>query len=262
MKRQSGLIAFAAMLVTWVMFLASCSDETVRPESSSLIPKPNRVSLSNQTQPQRALLLGPIEFARSKGKPYLDEIPIGPDISHFSGNFVLHVSNGIESGKHRVSSATVSIDGKTVFGPSAFSQVTDEMSAAVDLTESSILSVMLKSQPEAVVEVWIDGDLRPGHGLIGSEGGAITSEDGLAQLTLPADAVVRPTFFSIKPTSDGLAPELITHGFLPISSTYAIQPSGVEFLKPGLLTLTYSDASLPIGADETHLHVLVNCRVN
>jgi len=69
---------------------------------------------------------------------------------------------------------------------------------------------------------------------IGQEGGTISSADGLAILTIPAGALSSNTTISIQPVTN-----MIGGGK---GNTYNFEPSGLQFLKPALLTINLPDS--------------------
>jgi hypothetical protein len=135
--------------------LGSCSDESspVAPLSSQL----GTQSTSFETQPQTEIYFGPQQFVRNRGKPITEAVPVGGDeFNDFMPPFVLHVVNGDEQGKHRVSSARVRLNGEELLGPPDFSQQVSGYEMEVTLFESSVLEVELASKPGSYLTIWIE----------------------------------------------------------------------------------------------------------
>ena len=88
-------------------------------------------------------LLGPSEYLRTKGKPniYYDSFPGTVGI----GKII--VKNGDDNGKHRISSAIISVNGVQVFGPSDFNQQVDCLEDQIALLDENSISVELRSGP-------------------------------------------------------------------------------------------------------------------
>ena len=86
-------------------------------------------------------LFGPKEYFRTEGKPniYYDT---------FSGvNFEgqITVINGAENGKHRISSAKITVNDQQIFGPRDFNQEIASLEAPINIKESNTISVELRS---------------------------------------------------------------------------------------------------------------------
>jgi hypothetical protein len=67
--------------------------------------------------------------------------------------FFLHVVNGDAGGNHRVSSATVAINGNTLIAESVFNQNIASIDCAIQLTTSSTLQVDLDSKPGSFLTI-------------------------------------------------------------------------------------------------------------
>ncbi len=143
------------VIITLPLMLGSCSDESspVAPLSSQL----GTQSTSFETQPQTEIYFGPQQFVRNRGKPITEAVPVGGDeFNDFMPPFVLHVVNGDEQGKHRVSSARVRLNGEELLGPPDFSQQVSGYEMEVTLFESSVLEVELASKPGSYLTIWIE----------------------------------------------------------------------------------------------------------
>jgi hypothetical protein len=67
------------------------------------------------------LLVGPTQYTRTSGPPnqFSETIVLPPTLT---APFRLHVQNGSPDGSHRISSATIRLNGTQVAGPSDFTQ--------------------------------------------------------------------------------------------------------------------------------------------
>ncbi|HEX7182833.1 MAG TPA: hypothetical protein VF756_13400 [Thermoanaerobaculia bacterium] len=106
-------------------------------------------------QPGSGNVFGPEEFVRGSGTPVLQ----GRDfsIAGFQPPFILHLRNGDDSGRNRVSSATVTLNGRELFGASDFSQRVSGYDLEVELVEPSRLEVRIASAPGSKLTIWIEG---------------------------------------------------------------------------------------------------------
>ncbi|MFA6054869.1 MAG: PKD domain-containing protein [Thermodesulfovibrionales bacterium] len=75
-----------------------------------------------------------------------------------SSNFSLIVQNG-KNGKHRVSSAAVSINGVQILGPYDFNQQVDLIEKPIALTDSNTISVKLDSAPGSFISLKITAEI-------------------------------------------------------------------------------------------------------
>lgn len=100
------------------------------------------VSLSG-AQAAEIVVLGPTQYERSRGAPnvYEDVFP------GMIGEARLAVENGEPSGKNRVSSAEVWINGELVVGPEQLNQNVASLQVWVVLAESNTISIPIKSKP-------------------------------------------------------------------------------------------------------------------
>lgn len=92
------------------------------------------------------LLFGPTQYTRTSGPPnqFMETIPLPPTLA---APFRLHIQNGNPDGSHRLSSATITLNGTQVAGPSDFSQHVAAFDRAVTLQANNTLQVRLTSTP-------------------------------------------------------------------------------------------------------------------
>jgi hypothetical protein len=96
---------------------------------------------------------------------------------------------------------------------------------------------------DAQVDAAIDAPV--GMAMIGPEGGAIASADGIALLTIPPGAVSTPIAFTLDLVPQTQWPPSIAE-WDPVGTVYAIGPEGTTFASPATLTWTF--ATTPAGA--------------
>lgn len=106
------------------------------------------------------VFLSPVKFIRGTENPVVETLSLDENgVENFAPDFMLHLKNGDENG-NRVSSAIVKLDGKSLFGPSDFSQQVEQLSVPVTgITSESVLEVEVRGEPGGFVEIWIEGTL-------------------------------------------------------------------------------------------------------
>lgn len=209
-------------------------------------------------QAQMEILFGPEDFFRGTGKPKVETREVAGDyFEHFMEPFILYVQNGDENGDNRVSSATLTLDGVEILGPSDFSQQIDGHEVEVYLTQESVMTVEITSKPGSYLRIWIEGMLKPGNAFIGPEGGEVVSEDGTASLNVPPGAVLDRVLFTVK-VDEAIPsyPALESGGYAAVTPEIQLQPSDLSFLEPVILSVTYDEANIPADGDEGSLHMV------
>jgi len=100
---------------------------------------------------------GPKQYNRTTGKPnaYTDTFTASGSI----GGGKLIVENGDTSGNNRVSSAVISLNGKEIFGPSAFNQNVGHLEAPINLLDTNTLTVELRSKPGSYLTIRATQDI-------------------------------------------------------------------------------------------------------
>jgi alpha-tubulin suppressor-like RCC1 family protein len=202
-------------------------------------------------------------FTREEGTPVTETRVIS--IANFRPPFVLSVQSG-DAGINRVSSATVSVNGRAVLRPSDFNRGRsvsfDVRRIPIALTEPATLAVAIQGAPGSTLTLWIDGTpaedpltitLDTERGVASrfdvAKGGLLATEgaDGTTfSLQVPprATADAAPLTIQMTPIADvsGLpAPLRFVAGA-------EFGPSGLQFATP--LTLTIP---LPVGVDPDRL---------
>ncbi len=102
------------------------------------------------------MIFGPELFKTSKGKPYTQETTFTSRITGPQAKLV--IVNGDETGKHRVSSGTITLNGEEIVSHSAFNQKVAQIERPVSLELTNKLSVKLASAPDSTISVRIIGN--------------------------------------------------------------------------------------------------------
>ena len=140
-------------------------------------------------------LLGPTQFERTKGAPnvFHDVFP------GMVGEGTLVVENGDPYGKHRVSSATVLINGQLMLGPAELNQGVAHVEAAVGIFESNTITITINSKPGSFLTISIIQDI-PVELAAGMPGLGLESPDRLL-VALPVENIGVRTAFDVQVTS-------------------------------------------------------------
>ncbi len=177
-------------------------------------------------------VFGPKRYTRTSGAPnvFTDTVAVQAWVV---SPYLLKVENGAPDGSHRVSSATLWVNGQEVAGPDDFSQHVSGFSRGVSLTPQTTLKVKLASAPGSYLTISLCG-----------QGGDATSP----RLTWsePPPLVGTPTprlavsYEDVKGPDDGAASGVDT-------STLAVTLDGVD--RTALFTKGPSEASADVPAD-------------
>lgn len=274
----------AVLLIILVACRDTSAPEEARPQASVTLQP-----VSNLPQRQVETVFGPRRFEHRPGKPVPETVTITiADFEHYEQPFSLHLRNGDEFGRHRVSSAVVSLNGTPVLGQPDFSRGVSQLDVAVQLADPSSLTVTIFSSSGkdgcesghdrtggdldrrdpreggtegcgVFVTVWVEGRLRPGHARIGPAGGVVRSADQRVTLLVPRGAVEQGGIIAIDPASSSEVPQ--TDSLVP-GTAYFLRPDGKEFLQPLTLKIGFDTARVPEGAELSNLtlHRLVDGR--
>ncbi len=106
--------------------------------------------------PCEASVFGPKRYTRSWGPPNVvqEEITLPAGVA---APYLLTVVNGDDHGKHRVSSATIQVNGAVVAGPSDFNPQVPGFQKPVSLTPKTTLTVRLESKPGSYLTLRLCG---------------------------------------------------------------------------------------------------------
>lgn len=145
-------------------------------------------------------LLGPNEYLRTKGAPnqFSDTFP------GVAGEGKLIIYNGDEAGKHRISSATIMLNGEVVVGPKKFNKKVDYIEVPVSLLEENTLDIKLASKPGSFIVVKFIQDVdAEAAAVIGPEGGVVEVTDPDSELfktkvQVPFNALTKELLISIQ----------------------------------------------------------------
>ncbi len=105
-------------------------------------------------------LFGPAQVTRTAGLPtqFSEEIALPPTLV---APFRLHVQNGSPDGTHRVSGATIMLNGAQVASPSDFNQQVAAFDRTVALQPNNTLQVRLTSAPGSFLILTLFGTIPP-----------------------------------------------------------------------------------------------------
>ena len=157
---QNPRAAFRRGTILLLLAAAACSDTSA--PTSGIVPaatRPSNVATTETIFAER--------FARGTGQP--QTVTRAITTSNHQAPFTLRVRNGSSGGAHRVSSATLQLDGKTLLGPSDFSQQGGEWAIEITPADVATLSIQLTSAPGSYLDVSLEGARRgvrfcPGEG--------------------------------------------------------------------------------------------------
>jgi hypothetical protein len=100
-------------------------------------------------------VFGPVEYERDKGAPR--KVVSTFYVQNTVGEFELLVQNG-EGKRGKVSSAVIKLNGNRIVGPNEFSKKVDLITKTVQLEQSNVISVEVRSEPGTSLIVTILGD--------------------------------------------------------------------------------------------------------
>jgi YD repeat-containing protein len=166
----------------------------------------------NQPPAQAAtqIVFGPRTYERTTGppnvftEPFLLPTNVGPP-------FTLHIDNGLPDGTHRISSATLTLNGTEVVSPNEFSQRVAVIEKAVTLQPgTNTLVVRLASGPGRLIAVTITGILTAPPALA-----AVTPATGTVGQTVSVTLTGENTTFQAGLTEAAFGPNLAVGGGAP-----------------------------------------------
>jgi pimeloyl-ACP methyl ester carboxylesterase len=198
----------------------------------------NAIQIPTVVEPQivdsTEVVAGPWEVTRSTGKSTRSELEYAlPYFEAYQG-FDLMVENLPNASGTRVSSATVSIDGREIFGPKDFSQQVNRLVAPVTLDSDGRVVVELQSAPGSALRVSLIGHFALGYGRLTGAGGVMAAPGGGFSLTIPANQLEGSVLVQVFVSDDDLvAPSAFgpTYGVRVMSGP---QPAPAEGRTPAL----------------------------
>ena len=118
------------------------------------------VGLAATASATEQLIFGPTQYTRTSGPPnqFAATIPLPPTLV---APFRLHVQNGNPDGSNRISSATITLNGTQVAGPSDFSQQVAAFDRVLTLQANNTLQVRLTSKPGSFLVLTLYGTVPP-----------------------------------------------------------------------------------------------------
>ena len=156
----------------------------------------------------KVTLFGPNKYVRTKGQPnvYTDSFPgipgkgklivrNGDEYDHKRGKHLHKDNHRHKDYDHRVSSATILINGKQILGPKDFNKNIDEMRVPVHLKEHNSISIKLRSKPGSYLKVEVKQEVQAdAAAVIGPQGGSMQSKEGFS-IDIPPGALSQPVVF-------------------------------------------------------------------
>jgi len=245
MKKSAIKLTVLLLALLPIMFLNSCQEEQEMEVQEEI------VSLkAGELEGEMVTYWGDETFTREDGKPKVVTMKIGSeDLQHFEDCFILKIKNGNEDGTNRVSSATIKVDGKEIFGTDEFNLEVGSLEKEIcGLTEESEIEVELRSEVGSFLNILLNGNLLAGHAQLNPEGGLISILDGEIKIELPKDAIEERTYIIIKNVSEELPVEFRPDDYVQ----YELLPHGLTFKKPVIFTVPYiaenDKLNLPVAA--------------
>ena len=141
------LVGLLVLALTWSLVLPF----SVRAER---VPGARRSvsTLSNSQSTETFTVYGPQRFTRNPGAPInvVETFSLPADAV---APFAIQLENGSATGSNRVSSATIKLNGTTIYGPNDFDQNVSTLKGPVTLTATNILEVKLSSAPGSYLTI-------------------------------------------------------------------------------------------------------------
>jgi hypothetical protein len=200
-------------------------------------------------QTELETLFGPEVFVRNTGAPITEIRNISA--AGFHAPFYLHLRNGDDDEKNRVSSAEVWLNDQLIFNQSDFSQKVAGYDIQIFLKRHNSLKVRLASKPGSKLKIWIEAipliiNLSPVLDPYGSASSLINPEQGGRIETTDANGIhyildiPQKAFINPQAEQISITPILSIPG-LPFSGKYLagleFGPNGLHFFKPITLTI-------------------------
>lgn len=156
-------------------------------------------------------VLGPSQFERTKGSPNVNQ-EVFPGMI---GEARMVVINGEPSGRNRVSSAGIWINGQPIVGPEEFNQTVAQIEVSIGLLESNAIRIAIKSKPGSYITISIFQDI-PVELDAGMPGLALESPDRFL-VALPVENTGAGTAFDVRVTSAALVSAVLQTPPFPAS---------------------------------------------
>lgn len=186
-------------------------------------------------QAAEQVLFGPQQYTRTAGPPnqFTETIALPPTLV---APFRLHVQNGDPDGSNRVSSATLTLNGTQVAGPSDFNQQVAGFDRTVSLQASNTLQVRLTSKPASFLILTLFGTIPPPTLTKLEPPSLPITQGGTGTLTATISAVQSDaTLISLQSSNPSVATVPPTATVAAGSVSVAVPVTG---LSPGTATIT------------------------
>jgi RHS repeat-associated protein len=149
---RSAIAGLLSMALSWSLVVPFSVSAERRPTGSkSAVPLPSTSrSLSQSTE--TFTVYGPKRFTRNNGQPVnvVENFSLPADTV---APFTILVENGSPSGSNRVSSATIKLNGTTLYKSNDFNQNVSSLTKPVTLTAANTLEVKLASAPGSYLTI-------------------------------------------------------------------------------------------------------------
>jgi hypothetical protein len=144
--------------VAVALFVSACNGDSERLSAPTLPGTSSPAhQLSASTSAVRTIY-GPHVFTRDNGAPAAETFTL----AGYAPTATLHIVNGTPDAQHRVTSATINVDGVDVVRESDFKKSVAELTVPITLANPSTVSVQLAGQPGSQVTISIEGSLSVG----------------------------------------------------------------------------------------------------
>jgi alpha-tubulin suppressor-like RCC1 family protein len=243
-SRRRLLVSFLALACA-----AACSDATDTTAPRAMSPSAARRDASVATM--RTVLTQ--QILRTTDAPNQFTL----SIAGFGPAAVVHVVNGDANGDNRATSATISIDGVDVIGPSDFSKQVARIDRPASLANPSRIVVSIAGKPGSRFTLSIDASAAV-TGIIPASGGDVMLLGDAVKLSVPANAV--PANLNVTATPVVPNPAEPANQNLVGGSAVEFGPDGTRFNDSVTVTLSYDPTRLPAKFNESaiRLATLVN----
>ena len=234
--RRTVAAAFAASL------LFACTDrpEPTAPGGLSAPATAGSDAPTTDLAPA-AVLWGPERYNRIAGKP--QTVTTGVTLAAPVAEATLRVANGDADGTGRVSSASVTVNGREALKPSDLSQDVAEVLVPLTLGTADVtLEVTLAAGPEGHLTLSLERGqpTSPAGGELALDGGAV-------RMSVPAGAVTEPVVLTAEAVE---APE-----GSGVTKAYDFGPDGTVFVAPITVRIGVDAAALPPGVSAASLRL-------
>lgn len=172
-------------------------------------------------------------------------------IAGYGPGALLHVVNGDQNGDDRVTSAEITLDGRSLLDPSTFKKNFASFDTSLAIGNPSVLAVRLTGAPGAKLTISMEATLAT-TARLADAGQAATLLGGQVSI-VPSASLATPITVTAQPvTTDPTQPANID---LVGGSAVDLGPEGTTFAKPITIQLRYDPAQQPSGFTQAALRL-------